>query len=456
MLSDFQSIIQRGYEPAYEDGDVVVQEGNVTVKDDVIMLLPSLVSEVFERPAALKILINDYSGHPFQVELSRELAAQGHEVLHLYSSDFVSPKGDLARNTSDPVSFHIEPVSIGKTFTKYDFLKRRGQEIKYADLVCGHITRFRPDLFIGCNNPLDAQNRIQSFCRRQSIPFVFWLQDLYSAAIKSILRTKLSWAGVLIGLWYQRMEKQLLMQSQHVVAIADDFLPQLASWNVPREHTTVIENWASVSKISLLDRNTPWRKAQGLGDARIILYTGTIGLKHNPDLLLAAAKAFMAQQDVRVVVTSEGKYADYLKEQAAARGLTNLLVLPFQPFNVYSEVLAAGDVLIAMIEPEAAAYSVPSKVLSYLCSGRPIVLASRSDNAAARTLLRSGAGRVVDPKDQSGFVKAIAAYLFDDKERQAAGARARLFADQQFDIRGIADRFDIVFQKCAAKRPVKP
>ncbi len=55
MLSDFQSIIQRGYEPAHQDGDVVVQEGNVTVKDDVIMFLPLLVSEVVERPVAAMV-----------------------------------------------------------------------------------------------------------------------------------------------------------------------------------------------------------------------------------------------------------------------------------------------------------------------------------------------------------------------------------------------------------------
>jgi glycosyltransferase involved in cell wall biosynthesis len=396
----------------------------------------------------MKILINDYSGHPFQVELSRELAARGHDVLHLYSSDFVTPKGDLVRHEKDVPTFQVEPIGTGAAFTKYDFLKRRGQEIKYADLICARIAGFRPDIFIGCNNPLDAQNKIQTFCRQHSIVFVFWLQDLYSTAIKTILRAKYSWPGTLIGLWYERMEKNLLRRSQHVIPITDDFLPQLAAWKLQPDRITVIENWASVSKIVPLDRDNAWRKSQGLADALIVLYTGTIGLKHNPDLLLAAAEAFAAQKDVRVVVTSEGKYADYLSEQAGLRGLTNLLVLPFQPFEVYSEVLAAADVLVAMIEPEAAAYSVPSKVLSYLCSARPIVLASRPQNAAAKTLIQASAGRVVNSRDYTGFVAAIAAYLDDENERKTAGRQARLYAVQHFDIRTIADRFESAFQKC--------
>jgi glycosyltransferase involved in cell wall biosynthesis len=400
----------------------------------------------------MKILINDYSGHPFQVELSRELAARGHTVLHLYSSDFVTPKGDLMRHPSDAAAFNVEPVSTGTPFSKYNLLKRRGQDLRYAALVCRRIADFQPDLFVGCNNPLDAQNKIQSFCRPRQIPFVFWLQDLYSVAIKSILKAKLFWPGLLIGLWYERMEKKLLRQSQHIIPIADEFRPQLAAWGLPESRITAIENWAPVSKITPLPCDTAWRKSQGLEHCLVVLYTGTIGLKHNPELLLEAARAFRVNPNVRVVVTSEGKYADYLKQQALLRHLTNLLVLPFQPFAAYGEVLASGDVLIAMIEPHAAAYSVPSKVLSYLCSGRPIILAARSDNLAAKIIMRADAGIIVDPEDKQAFINAIETYLADAPGREAAGARARRYAEEHFDIRRIADRFVSGFQQCIENR----
>jgi hypothetical protein len=36
----------------------------------------------------MRILISDYSGHPFQVQLSRELARRGHGVTHSYSTGF--------------------------------------------------------------------------------------------------------------------------------------------------------------------------------------------------------------------------------------------------------------------------------------------------------------------------------------------------------------------------------
>ncbi len=402
--------------------------------------------------APKRILINDYCGHPFQVELSRELARRGHDVLHVYSADDQTPKGDLLQGDADPTTFLIEGLSLGKPIQKYNLVRRRQQERAYGELMCRRIEAFRPDVVVGSNNPLEAQNQIGSYCRQRAIPFIFWLQDIHSDAIKSILSQKSLAAGALIGTWYEWIERRLLRNADHVVAIADNFIPRLDSWKIAKAKVSVIENWAPKNKINVTPGSNGWRRAQGLTDKKVALYTGTIGLKHNPNLLLAVAEAFGTEADVQIVVVSEGKYASYLKDEARSRKLDNLTVLPFQPFESYSEVLASGDVLIAMIEPDAAFYSVPSKVLSYLCSGRPIVLAADKRNLAATILQRSGAGVVVDPRDTSGFVTAIRHFLRHEAERQAAGALGRQYADKMFDVGLIADRFEHIFQEaCVAK-----
>jgi glycosyltransferase involved in cell wall biosynthesis len=390
-----------------------------------------------------RILINDYCGHPFQVELGRELARRGHTVLHLYSADDQSPKGDLLPGPSDPATFAVAGLSLGEPLQKYGNLaKRRRQERAYGALVCRRIDAFQPDVVFGSNNPLEAQNRIGNHCRRQAIRFVFWLQDVHSVAIRSYLNQRSVAAAALVGSWYEWMERRLLRNADHVVAIADSFLEQLERWQVDSSRVTVIENWAPLNKISVLSGDNPWRRAQGLTGKRVALYTGTIGLKHNPDLLLAAAEAFRGQPDVEIVIVSEGKYATYLADQAARRQLKQLRVLPFQPFDAYSEVLASGDVLMAMIEPDAASYSVPSKVLSYLCSGRPIVLAADEANLAARTLTRAGAGIVVEPGNEAHFVDALGNFLQHQRLRTEAGERGRQYADATFHIERIADRFE--------------
>ena len=417
--------------------------------ETVLYVSPVVVSPTLtgSRITLKRILINDYCGHAFPVELSRELAVRGHDVLHVYSADDVSPRGDLLAGTNDPSTFLVEALSLGEPFRKYSLFKRRQQERAYGELMCRRIDAFRPDVVIASNNPLEAQNRIATYCQDRSIPFVYWLQDIHSDAIKSILSQRSIAVGAVIGTWYEWMEKRLLRNADHIVAIAENFIPRLDAWKISKAKVSVIENWAPKDKIHVTPSDNGWRRAHSLTNKRVALYTGTIGLKHNPNLLLAAAEAFAAESDVQVVVVSEGKYADYLKKEGARRRLANLTVLPFQPFESYGDVLASGDVLIAMIEPDAAFYSVPSKVLSYLCSGRPIVLAADKRNLAATILQRCGAGVVVDPRDAAAFVTAIRHFLGNKVVRHEAGALGREYADKMFDVGVIADRFEQIFQR---------
>jgi colanic acid biosynthesis glycosyl transferase WcaI len=47
----------------------------------------------------MKLVVHDYCGHPFQVQLSRNLAMRGHDVTHIYFADDPGPKGALARKS---------------------------------------------------------------------------------------------------------------------------------------------------------------------------------------------------------------------------------------------------------------------------------------------------------------------------------------------------------------------
>lgn len=75
----------------------------------------------------LRIVVHDYSGHPFQVELSRALARRGHDVLHLHSAGFQTPKGPLANDSGDPPTFAVEGIDLGEPFRKYSYVRRLGQ-----------------------------------------------------------------------------------------------------------------------------------------------------------------------------------------------------------------------------------------------------------------------------------------------------------------------------------------
>jgi Glycosyltransferase len=393
----------------------------------------------------MKILLHDYSGHPFQVQLSRELSRRGHQVLHLYSESFQTPKGHIKLLEDDPAGFMVKGISLSEPFAKYSYIKRRKQETEVGRKVAETITEFSPDVVISSNAPLDAQKLIVRTSKRERAKFIFWLQDIYSIAIERYLAAKLPILGNLIGAYYSRLEAKMLQMSDCIVAISDDFIPELSKLGVKKENIEVIPNWAPIEDIPVMEKNNQWASAHNLDDKFCFLYSGTIGLKHDPGLLLDLALEFQVFENVMVVVVSEGPGADWLKEQSRRKDVNNLLVFDYQPFEVLPQVLATGDVLVSILEPEAGVFSVPSKVLTYLCAERPLLLAVPIENLAARMVNESQAGMAVDPSNRRAFLDAAVSLFNDEKKRYTYGRNARRYAEEHFNITYIAERFENLF-----------
>jgi len=105
-----------------------------------------------------------------------------------------------------------------------------------------------------------------------------------------------------------------------------------------------------------------------------------------------------------------------------------------------------------VLEPEAGAFSVPSKILTYLCAARPLLVSVPAGNLAARVVERSGGGVVVRPGDRPAFLAAAGRLLEDEQPRAELAKRGRAYAETEFDIESIAARFEGVLERARSAR----
>jgi glycosyltransferase involved in cell wall biosynthesis len=404
-------------------------------------------------PAVVRIVVNDYLGHAPQVQLSRALATRGHDVLHLYNADVQTPKPDLTRQPGDPSGFAVEGIGLRPSPAR-SFLAQRRQEAKLGRMIARRAMAFRPDVLLAGNNPLDVQRPIQSACRRARIPFVYWMHEFYSPAIDETLRNRAAPISVALSSYYHWLERRLLQRSDAIVPIADDFLGILAeNWDVYDRQCMVVRHWAPVEALRPGNKDNPWSREQGLADKKVALYVGALGAVENPMLLVELAEKLRDRPDVQIVVISEGEAADRVAREARARAMTNLRVLPFQPYEAYGDVLASADVLLAMVEADAGVLFVPPRVTDFICVGRPIVISAPRQNTAATSVRESGAGLVVAPGDAAAMKEAVLKYLDDSSLRQQAAAHGRSYAERTFDISDIAGRFERLFERLRSGPP---
>jgi len=391
----------------------------------------------------MRVVVHDYAGHAFPAQLARSLAVRGHDVLHLQLASFVSGKGRVEREPDDPPGLEFGRVDLGGEFAKYDVRRRIAHERRIGRELSARITAFRPDVVLS-NAPLLVQARVQSAARDLGAGFVFWQQDVISAAARRVLGNRSRPLGAAALQAVAPIERRLLRRSDGIVVIAADFLPLLQRWGVDEERVTVIENWAPIDELPVLPRDNAWAREHGLEGKAVFLYSGTLGFKHDPSLILELAR-WARGQDALVLVVSEGPGADWLTEHALPDDALRLL--PYQPYGRLPEVLASADVLVAVLEPEAGAFSVPSKVLSYLCAGRPLLGALPADNLAARVVERSGGGVVVPPHDVQALLAAAEVLLEDPRRRAKLGEAARAYAERTFDLVLITERFEEVLER---------
>lgn len=393
----------------------------------------------------MRICVHDFAGHPFQAELSRELARRGHEVTHAWFAGDSGPKGRMQCVEGDAKSLSFLPFGGDIPYSKTDFRQRRAGDIAYGKQFGAWIAQARPDVVISGNTPTEAQEGLVAACRAAGIPFIYWCQDFYSIAASRLLEKKIPVLGHAIGAYYRFLERRQMRRSAAILHITEAFCDQTDHWGIPRDRITVIPNWGAIDEIDVLDRDTDWARMQGLAAGMRFVYSGTLALKHNPELLAGLAR--MLGDEDQLVLVSAGVGADQLAEQAASGALPRLKPLPLQPFDVFDQVLASGDVLLAVIEREAGTFSVPSKILSYLCAGRPIVLAAPRDNLAARIVTETGVGQVVEPEDVDGFVTAALSYRDTPEVAARAGAAGRAYAEQNFKLENVANRFETLFSQ---------
>jgi glycosyltransferase involved in cell wall biosynthesis len=392
----------------------------------------------------MRIVVHDYVGYAFPAQLARALARRGHDVLFLHCSSFVAGKGHVEASAGDPATLAFDSVGLAGSFAKYDVRRRIAHERETGRELARRVTAFRPDVVLSSNAPLIVQRALLQAAHANGGRFVFWQQDVISAAARRVLGQRSRLVGAAAESAVAVLERRLLRASDAVVVISEDFVPLLRRWGVDQARTSVIENWAPLDELPVLSRDNEWAREHELADRFVFLYSGTLGFKHDPSLLLELARWARGHEAV-VAVVSEGPGSDWLAREGAEEPALRLL--PYQPYERLPEVLASADVLVALLETDAGAFSVPSKVLTYLCAGRPLLVSVARDNLAARVVERSGGGVVVPPNDPQALVSAAALLHADNAMRAELGARARSYAETTFDLGTIADRFEQVLER---------
>ena len=248
----------------------------------------------------------------------------------------------------------------------------------------------------------------------KKVPFVYNLQDIFP---DSLVGTGLAQKGGLLWKIGRKIEDFTYRNADKIIVISEDFKKNIMAKGVPEEKIVVIYNWVDEEAVVDIPRseNKLFDKYNLDRDKFYITYSGNIGLTQNMDLLLDVMDELKTEApDIRLVLIGEGAYKKQVEEMVNAKNLTNVKLLPFQPYEDISHVFSLGDAGLVISKPGVGENSVPSKTWSIMSASRP-VLSNFDENELKDIVSEHRCGIFTKAGDKDAF-KASILELYNNPE----------------------------------------
>jgi glycosyltransferase involved in cell wall biosynthesis len=297
-----------------------------------------------------------------------------------------------------------------------------GLRVKNVDLVWGT----SPPIFQGLTAWLLA--------RLKGVPFLFEVRDLWPqfAIAVGVLKNPLL---IRLSRWLERF---LYRHADRMIVNSPGFVAHVTERGA--RQVDLIPNGADPEMFDPADTGAAFQTRHGLAGQFVVLYAGAHGISNDLGVVLESARLLAhSRPEVCIILLGDGKEKANLQQQAAERGLTNVLFLPPVPKKEMAAALAGADACLAILKPiDEYKTTYPNKVFDYMASGRPVVLVI--DGVIREVVEAAGCGVFVQPGDPKALAEAIGRLLENAKESRAMGLAGRRYVEQHFSRAVLADR----------------
>ena len=170
-----------------------------------------------------------------------------------------------------------------------------------------------------------------------------------------------------------------------------------------------------------------------------VVFAGNVGVAQAVEVIVEAAELLKSHSGISFVVFGQGSRWDWMREQVAVLGLTNLHLPGRFPVNTMPGLMQkAGALLVTLDDEPIFAATVPNKIQAYMAAGRPILAGLNGEGA--RVVEEAQAGISVPAEDAKALADAVLRlYSMSPAQRGEMGANGRRYFKAHFDHDKLVD-----------------
>jgi len=273
----------------------------------------------------------------------------------------------------------------------------------------------------------------------RGVPFVYDINDLWpeTVAVSGMMKNKklLSLIDAWCGFNYKTASK--------ITVATPGFRDRLINKGVSPSKIVYVPNWSrdKYSKESLSEnlKNTHFPK-----EKFHVLYAGNLGVVQALDVVLETAKELKKENIFSIQFTLLGGGADEarLKKIKENYKLNNVQFIDRVDGSEVAKYLNSADALLVHLKSaDLFEITIPSKILSYLRTGKPMLMGLKGN--AAEIVKSSGAGLLFEPQNVADFKeKVLGLYDLNQEQRNTMGRLGVDYYKKHLSIKSSTDKLE--------------
>lgn len=390
------------------------------------------------------LLVSQYfSPEPFIInDLVKMLVDKGHEIV-VYTGKPNYPEGEIYNGFSQH-AFSTE-IYYSRIKVYRVPLKPRGKGgakkliINYLSFVFSGLKYSKKieekdfDVIFSFGlSPITSAIPAIFLKKKLGCKLVFWVQDLWPESLVATGYVKnklLLYPIALLVKWVYKNCDEILIQS-------NGFKIPIAKYT--NKELTYYPNSIKVSENLALDI-LPEKLNKYFDENFCLVFAGNLGKAQSLDIILDAAEKLTDLNQLKIILVGSGSLSNWLQEQKELRDLNNIELVGRYPMDFMPTIYKRSKgLIVTLCDNEIVNYTIPSKIQSYLSSGRPIIGALNGEGAAVINEAQCG---LVSKADCSiGLENSIRKFFaLTESQREELGDNSLIYFNNNFNMEAQAE-----------------
>lgn len=382
-------------------------------------------------------------------ELGKEFQKRGHEVVVVTNKPSYFPQGDMERYKKkiwfrelyDGIS--VIRIDVPKLPRHIPLARAIWQFLLACAFLMPILLIKKPNVILVYSPPITLGfiGWIAKIFR--DIPFILNVQDLFPQSVidMGLLKNRFF---ILLA---ESMEKFIYKRASYITVHSFGNREHVIKKGVKQERVLVIHNWVDTEFIKPGKKENLFSDKFNLNNKFIVSFAGVLGYSQDINVILESAKKCEAYKDIQFLIVGDGVQKSQILEKAKKLGSSNVVFLPMQPREIYPQILNASDVGLATLHSFVKTPVVPSKILSIMAAGIPVIASMDLQGDAPKIIEEAKCGYALPPENSDALTESILKLYHNPTLCKEMGENGRRYAEENFSVCAAANKYEDIFKK---------